>query len=305
MAGYISLYQISRPFTPTKRLLPSDVRSQIEQWEVAKAEHDIKLYSELKSIFMSIQASQNVSKFPDEVYEAIVNCVTNPTFHFLIAITETEIPDLELSLVTIFSYSRNFRGALKFCIFDFAKSIENDIFESNNFRVKFPLEFMKREMLSFDWEPIKGKLAGFERENVVEVLGVIEELATGLPSIVRFICRCVFDAFVAFRKDQKLAKKAVLGLFVWRFLGEVLMDFSDVIRGVFVGEEEGKGEVLCERLLRVSEENDWIERPTWEEVVQAVEVVRRNCIESANTLAFTPVIGPAFLIAWLEGLVEQ
>jgi hypothetical protein len=347
--GRIALYSASAPTVPTDYVHPSKIRWQIGEWDMAIGEWEIHHYSESPSIFRSLELCQDVKVLPESVYRAIVDCITNPSLQFLSAVIETNVPQIASALATICSYGECHRRAIKFCIYEEASLVTDpgQLMSGSNLRVELPLAFIEQEMFPFTnthLQPLKAKMnaaPAFDidstsddtiatiRETVTDFASSLLGLAFVAPPCVRFVLRCAFEAVLAFHSDAEVAKRAVIVLFVVRFLlpflaqarptdppelavdagvatrlaglvdvlvlaqspPERLAPLAESIRPVF--------EKCVQTVTRAPEQSDRRFIPPWPAIVEAVDVVRTQCAPFARQLTYAPPAAIAFVKAWL------
>jgi hypothetical protein len=79
--------------------------SSITELHPALAEHETGIYSEVQSVFKSLCCTATVKSLPAAVYMAFINFITSPDQHFISAVLERSIQEIESSLITVFNYA--------------------------------------------------------------------------------------------------------------------------------------------------------------------------------------------------------
>jgi hypothetical protein len=153
------------------------------------------------------------------------------------------------------------------------------------------------------------------------VLSDLLRAAAAMPSSIRFVCKCAFDSVNAAFRDPRMGQRGVFMLFLFRIVFTMLcqpqatdppgLDFDiskmaklpKLLTEVFSGEgtsetqhlekimieHRGKVNKIMAILTDCPEDADLVARPTFQEVIDAVEKLREKCVPAARELlAATP-----------------
>jgi hypothetical protein len=317
---------------------------------MAVAEHEIGFYSEFQSIFKSFGCTANVARLPHDVYASIIHYITFPSFRFIATVLASDLSDIEAPLVTVFAHVGSHRLLLHLCVLEDALSCPDSASMMSRCTMHFRvlLEFaerqlaplqpridaLKRVVCSGAVDPSGDDLAALHG-TVQSFLNALLELATSLPSSVRFVCRCLNETYTFVQRSPAIGRRAVFLFVVSRLLfpmmalrlptdpPELVVDprkmekLADVLPGLFLDDSSIEPRIAsaCEDLRedidaffyfapKCVDCNDVLERPSFDEATRAVDQIRAACAPVARELAYAPRRAIALFTVWLNTLVD-
>ncbi|OHS93801.1 hypothetical protein TRFO_02312 [Tritrichomonas foetus] len=337
---------------PMQTITLAKLPSQAKEWEITKVETDNEIFSPLVAVFRSFSALNKCETLPIAAYSGFIDYITAPDMTVVSQLVKQDLPGIEFPLLTIFMFKNCHRRLLKYCVYEDVFSTEDpaQLMRKNSMYCRIVIDFLANQVQSLIipyFNPIKRNICNSDSFDInspsvetihkvtdIFVKGIIEILPM-IPSTIRFVCSCIYDAceacyagtghrgvfmafffrviFPIFCQPQPTDPPGIkVDIKQMAFFGKAmtyifnLTNSRSLSRLQSIAEKQTSNiEMIFLALVTCNEAYDALTSPTMTKACQMVDEIRKNCQKRIADLSFATTAPTQVLVHWLDMIARK